>query len=93
MAAKLRTWDAIQIIAGKYKGCLSKITSREGDMVFCEWLNIMKKAVKKQWYKDVHKPLHISNVMYHDGQIATKVIFLLENGKKIRIAAKTKKPL
>ena len=93
MAAKLRTWDAIQVIAGKYKGSLSKITSRDGDMVFCEWLNIMKKAVKKQWYKDVQKPLHVSNVMYHDGQIASKVAFIIQSGKKIRIAVKTKNPL
>ncbi len=62
---KIKTWDKVQVIAGSYKGSVSDVEKVEGDMVYLRWINVRKKAIKKQWFKEVTKPLHISNVMYY----------------------------
>lgn len=62
---KLRKNDPVQVIAGKYKGTISVITKRLGDLVVVEGVNIQKRAKKGEWYIDITKPIHISNVMYY----------------------------
>jgi ribosomal protein L24 len=43
---KLRKNDPVQVIAGKYKGTISVITKRLGDLVVVEGVNIQKRAKK-----------------------------------------------
>jgi len=62
---KLRKNDPVQVIAGKYKGTVSVISKRSWDLVVVEWVNVQKRAKKGEWYINVTKPIHVSNVMYY----------------------------
>lgn len=86
---KIKTWDTVKVITWKYKGKTAKVMSIKGDEVFLEWLNIVKRAKKQQWYQDKHLSINISNVAFQDGEITTRVWFIIEDGKKIRVAKKT----
>lgn len=84
---KLRKNDPVQIIAGKYKGTVSVITKRLWDLVVVEWVNVQKRAKKGEWYIDITKPIHISNVMYYSDshKAASKVSIETDNnGNKQR---------
>jgi large subunit ribosomal protein L24 len=63
---KIQKGDPVKVIAGKFKGKISKIVSVDGDLVIVDGVNVMKKAVKGQGFVDKIKPIHVSNVMYHD---------------------------
>lgn len=90
------------VIAGKHKGKIStikeikdivnarKITNR---YVYLEGVNVMKKAVKKQWFKEVTLPIHISNVQYYDEEAgkSSRVGIRVVDGKKVRYLKKTNK--
>lgn len=63
---KIKTGDAVVVIAGKFKGKNSTVESISGDKVIVKGINVMKKAVKGQGFVDKILPLHISNVMLYD---------------------------
>lgn len=89
---KLRKNDPVQVIAWKYKGTISIIVKRLGDLVVVEWVNIQKKAKKGEWYINITKPIHVSNVMYYSeaDKAASKIsIEIDESGKKHRKLVKT----
>lgn len=84
---KLRTKDPVKVITGKYKGTVSTIVDRDGDLVTVEGVNMYKRAKKGEWYKDITKPIHISNVMYYSSthQSTSKIAISIDtNGKKQR---------
>ncbi len=88
---KLRKNDPVQVIAWKYKGTISAITSRDWDLVVVEWVNVQKRAKKGEWYKDITKPIHISNVMYYseDKKAPSRVAITTDKaGKKQRTLVK-----
>ncbi len=88
---KIRKWDKVQVIAGKFKGSISTIIKVDDDKVFLEWINIVKRAVKWQWFVDKHLPIHISNVMFYCDKCKKPVrlwIKIQENWKKIRYCKK-----
>lgn len=87
---KLRTWDPVIVISGKHKGKVSTIEKIQDDLVILKWVNIVKKAVKGQWFIEKTLPIHISNVMYYSekDKKAVKVWIKEEKGKKVRFAKK-----
>ena len=91
---KLRKGDPVIVIAGKAKGSISVIEALDGDMVTVKDVNVVKKAVKGQWFIKKTLPLHVSNVAYYlaDQKKATKIgIELTKDGKKVRKAKITGK--
>ncbi len=91
---KLRAWDPVIIIAGKYKWKTSTIEKFvDDDRVFVKWVNEVKKAVKGKWFIKKILPVHISNVMYYveDKKQATKIKIVTDKKwKKTREATKLK---
>ena len=88
---KLRKGDKVQVIAGKFKGSQSTIVKVEDDKVWLEWINIVKRAVKGQWFVDRHLPIHISNIMYYCDKCKKPVrlwVKIIDNGKKVRFCKK-----
>lgn len=84
---KLRKNDPVQVIAGKYKGTISVITRRSWDLVVVEGVNVQKRAKKGEWYINVTKPIHVSNVMYYSDshKAASKISIETDTrGKKQR---------
>lgn len=89
---KLRTWDPVIVIAGKHKGKISTIETINGNSVIVKDINVVKKAVKWQWFVKKTLPIDISNVMYYlaKEKKATKIkIELNKNNKKVRMTKKT----
>lgn len=91
---KLRAWDPVIMIAGKYKWKISTIQKFVGDdLIIVDGINEVKKAVKgKGFIKKLH-PVHISNVMYYvaDKKQATKIKIVADKKwKKTREATKLK---
>ena len=90
---KIKTGDMVKVITGKYKGKTAKVISVDGDSVFLEWLNIVKRAKKQQWYQDKQLPINISNVAYQDGDVTSKIWFTMDWDKKVRLIKKTNNKL
>ncbi len=91
---KLRKGDPVIVIAGKHKGSVSSIESIDWEMVTVKDVNVVKKAVKWQWFVKKTLPIHISNVSYYlaDEKKATKIaVEVNKDWKKIRKAKKTGK--
>lgn len=97
---KIQTWDTVKVIAWKWKWKVAIVTSvserikkdkTTQSLVYLEWVNVMKKAVKWQWYKDVVLPIDISNVMYRSDaeKVASKVGIRVEWKKNVRYLKKT----
>jgi len=91
---KLRAWDPVIMIAGKYKGKISTIQKFVGeDRAIVKWINEVKKAVKGKWFIKKTLPVHISNVMYYveEQKKATKIKIVTDKKwKKTREATKFK---
>lgn len=91
---KLRAWDPVIMITGKYKGKTSTIQKFvDDDRIIVKWVNEVKKAVKGKWFVKKTLPVHVSNVMYYveDQKKATKVKIVTDKKwKKTREAVKIK---
>lgn len=91
---KLRAWDPVIVIAGKYKGKISTIQKFvDADHVMVKGVNEAKKAVKWKGFIKKTLPLHVSNVMYYveDKKQATKIKIVEDKKwKKTREATKLK---
>jgi len=88
---KLRTWDPVIVISGKYKGKISTIETINDNSVIVKDVNVVKKAVKWQWFVKKTLPIDISNVMYYltkEKQPSKIKIEIDKDGKKIRKAKK-----
>ncbi len=97
---KIKKNDMVQVIAGKYKGKISKVLQvfPKDQKVLVEGVNIVKKHQKprKQGDKggiiEITKPFHVCKVMLVDPKSnkPTRVgIKVLKNNKKTRISKKT----
>ncbi len=78
---KLRAWDPVQVIAGKYKGKVSTIESFVGsDYAIVKGINEVKRATKGKWFVKKTLPIHISNVMYYseEKKQATKIKLVID---------------
>ena len=100
MAARIRKGDTVVVISGKDKGKTGKIQRvlREDDRVLVEGINLVKRHMRPTprnpsgGILEREQPIHASKVMPVDPEsgkgtrVRTKT---LENGKKVRIAAKS----
>lgn len=95
--------DKVQVISGKDKGkqgVVLKAFPRQ-NRVIVEGVNIVKKHAKPSQANpqggiiEMEAPIHASNVMPLDPETKepTRVGYRFENGKKIRYAKKSGKPL
>lgn len=91
---KIKKNDKIIVIAGKDKGTKGKVlkTFPEAEKIVVEGVNVGKKHVsyrnKKGEIIEKPMPIHISNVAIIDPKSnkATRVGYIVEDGKKTRIA-------
>lgn len=97
---KIRKEDQVIIISGKEKGKSGKVLEVDNTGgVIVEGCNVQKKTLKKSKENpsggiiEKESPIHVSNVMYMDDNIPTRLGYKVENGKKIRIAKKSGKEL
>ncbi len=101
---KIKTWDQVIVISWKHKWKVAKvfntkdITSRKwhiNSFVYLEGVNVAKKAVKWQWFKDIVLPIHISNIAYWSEQDkkSSKIWFSIKDWKKRRFLKKLDREL
>lgn len=99
---KIHSSDLVQIIAGKDKGKQGKVISvfLKEERVLVEGINIVKKAIKKQGmtpgrYVEMEKSIHVSNVAVIDPDTKkpSRIGFIFEGAKKVRISKKSGKSL
>jgi large subunit ribosomal protein L24 len=99
MAARILKGDTVVVISGKDKGKTGKIQRvlREEGRVVVEGINLVKRHMRPTprnpsgGILEREQPIHASKVMPVDPQSGkgTRIRFkTLENGKKVRIAAK-----
>jgi len=98
MRMKIKKNDTVQVISGKDKGKTGKVLQAlpSEDMVLVEGVNVLKKVVKrtkteKGGFKDVTRPVHVSNVMLLDPKDnkPTRVGIILKDGKRVRVTKKS----
>ncbi|PIY17896.1 50S ribosomal protein L24 [Candidatus Dojkabacteria bacterium CG_4_9_14_3_um_filter_150_Dojkabacteria_WS6_41_13] len=100
---KIKTGDTIIVISGDEKGNKGKVLNVVGNRVIVEGINKMKKYVKKNatgknqdgTMTEIERPFQISNVQVIDPKTGkgTKVAFVFKDGKKVRIAKKSKEEI
>jgi len=100
---KIKKWDKAVVISGKNKGKVStvnkievkkhKLTGMENEYVYLDWVNLGKKAVKKEGFKEITLPIHISNIQLFDEESKRwyRVWVKLDWNKKTRILKKINK--
>lgn len=63
---KLRTWDPVIVISGKYKGTVSTIQKFvDDDHAIVKDVNLVKRATKGKGFLKKTMPIHVSNIMYY----------------------------
>lgn len=63
---KIQTGDKVVVIAGKKKGARSTVVAVDGERVLLDGVNVVKKAVKGEGFKEKEAPIHISNIAHFD---------------------------
>ena len=94
---KIKTGDTVKVIAGNNKGATGKVLQVlvEENRVVVEGVKMIKRHTKPSAANpqggivESEAPIHISNVMLLDGDIATKVGRKEVDGKLNRYAKKT----
>lgn len=99
MAAKIKSGDMVQVIAGSDKGKRGRVLKvlRKADRVLVEGVNRVFKHRRptqqnpKGERRQQDAPIHVSNVMVVDPQTSkpTRVRFEMRDGAKHRIAVKS----
>lgn len=84
---KIQTGDTVIVIAGKHKGAIAPVIRVQGDRVYLQWVNMVKKAVKKEWFIEKEASLHVSNVAVYDAtnKKPSRVRIGEEKWKKVRL--------
>ena len=98
MAARIKKGDTVIVLAGKDKGKRGQVTEviTRLDKVVVEGINSVithKKQTKDSAGGRIPKnaPVHLSNVALLDprNDVATRVGFIVKEGKKVRVAKKS----
>ena len=98
MAARIKKGDTVIVLAGKDKGKRGQVTEviTGLDKVVVEGINSVithKKQTKDNAGGRIPKnaPIHLSNVALLDpkNNVATRVGFIVKEGKKVRVAKKS----
>jgi large subunit ribosomal protein L24 len=95
---RLKIGDTVKVITGSDKGSIGKITSilRKSNKVIIADVNKKFKHVKPKTKEDTGEikqfeaPIHISNVMLCDNEVASRFGMVYQDGKKVRCLKKTK---
>ncbi len=99
---KIKKGDTVKVLSGKERGKqgVVKFTLPKVNKVVVEGVNIVKRHKKEQSNNETKKrgiqefeaPISASKVMLIDPKTGktTRVAYKIENGKKIRISAKSK---
>ncbi len=84
---KIQTGDTVIVTAGKHKWAIAPVIRVEEERVYLQGVNIVKKAVKKQWFIEKEASLHVSNVSAYDATTkkASRVKIGEEKWKKVRM--------
>jgi large subunit ribosomal protein L24 len=96
---KIKSGDAVKVIAGDHKGSEGKVLQiiKDKDRVLVEGVNLVSKHTKPSAQSPqggiVKKEasLHISNVMLVEDGVAVRVGYQVDGDTKTRISKKTKK--
>ena len=83
---KIRVGEKVKILSGKDKGKIGKVIKIfvDKDRILIEGINVVKRHVKPGVVSkeggiiSVERPVHVSNVMYHDDKL----------GRPVRVGAK-----
>lgn len=97
---KIKKGDTVQVISGKERGKsgVVKLILKDKQRVVVEGLNMIKRHKKASAQGEpsgiieMEGPIHISNIMILDPKTnkPTRVGFKIKDGKKVRIAKKSK---
>jgi large subunit ribosomal protein L24 len=91
---KLRAWDPVIVISGKYKGTVSTIQKFVDDSrAIVKGVNEVKRATKGKGFIKKLMPIHVSNIMYYaeEKKQATRIKTVADKKwKKTREAVKFK---
>lgn len=63
---RIQKGDTVVVIAGKKKGAKSTVVAVSWERVTLDWVNVVKKAVKGEGFKEKEASIHISNVQIWD---------------------------
>ena len=96
-AVRIKKGDMVKVIAGKDKGKEGKVLSvdAKNNTALVEGINMVTKHAKPSAANQqggilhMESPINISNIMYSDNGTATKIKYVIEDGKKVRVAKKT----
>ena len=96
---KIKVGDKVQVLAGEHKGQQGTVQKilKDKDKAVVEGVNLVKKHQKPSasspqgGIKEMEAPIHISNLslLTKDGN-TTRVSYIFEDGKKVRVSNKTK---
>ena len=96
---KIKKGDTVMVIAGADKGTVAEVIKAipSEDKVVVEGVNMRTKHNKPTQanpdggIEQFEAPIHVSNVMAYDAKAkkASRVAYKVENGKKVRVYAKT----
>jgi large subunit ribosomal protein L24 len=95
---KLKTGDAVRVLAGEHKGQEGTVTRifKEKNKAIVEGVNMVSKHQKPSasspqgGIKEMEAPLHISNLSLIDSKgKSTRVGYRFEDGKKVRFSKTT----
>lgn len=98
---KLKKGDQVVVIAGTDKGAKGKILAVDvkNERVIVEGVNMVTKHQKAQGGMNQgglikrEAPIHVSNVMYLQDGVPTRLGIQTVDGKKVRFAKKTKEAI
>ncbi|MDO4622660.1 MAG: 50S ribosomal protein L24 [Eubacteriales bacterium] len=101
MSVKIKKGDTVRVIAGKDKGKEGKVISVDvkNRRVLVEGVNMITKSVKpsaaNQQGGIINKeaPIDVSNVMYLENGVATRLGYTFDGDKKVRVSKKSGKQI
>lgn len=86
---KIQKDDKVIVISGKFKKTVATVeqVNWTEDTVVLKGVNVVKKAVKWQWFVEKTLPIHISNVMHYSEELKKPVRVSIKTvkGKKVRV--------
>ncbi len=93
---KIKKWDKVQVVSWKFKWQVSEVEKIIEDKVIVNKVNVVKKAVKWQWFTEKTLPIHISNIMVYCDKCKKPVRVSIQEDKKwknVRVCNKCKTQL
>ncbi len=95
---RIKTGDKVKIMPGSLKGKVAEVERLDGSRVYLRGIRQVERHYRATAYnqggkRDVHLPIDISNVALLVDDKPTKVAYLVNDTKKVRIAKLNKKEI